>query len=87
MNICEAKKATELNDDEIKELISYTNSKLKGWEILSIDENGAYSEKTQVSTGVANASSRIQEIFTLPVKIADQSTQHTDVKRALVSAK
>ena len=60
---------------------------MKGWEILSIDEKGAYSEKTQVSTGVANAASRIQEIFTLPVKIADQATNHTDVKRALVSAK
>ena len=87
LNICEAKKAGELYDDEIKELISYTNSKLKGWEILSIDEKGAYSDKTQVSTGVANAASRIQEIFTLPVKIADQATNHTDVKRALVSAK
>ena len=87
LNICEAKKAEELDDDEIKELINYTNSKLKEWEILSIGEKEAYSDKTQVSTGVANAASTIQEIFTLPVKIADQTTQHTDVKRALVSAK
>jgi len=86
LSICESIRQEELDEQDIGKLIEYINNKLSKYEIIASKKSGYYDSELHESIHDTDGA-QIQDIFTLPVKVKDQITGQTGLKKALVDAK